>query len=192
MLAYGFYGAARTSPPTARELDGALALTGAESIRIDDAAGTVALERAGAGLDLGSIGKGWAVDEAVAALRAAGVRAGLVDLGGNVYGLGAPEDGAEGWSVGVFHPVSGALDRVFVLRDAAAATSGNSEQTRVLGPLRIGHLFDARNGEPSAGHLSVTIEARTAMEADVCSTAAYLLGPDGFHPGDGVRAHFIG
>lgn len=192
MLAYGFYGRTRTAPPSAREVDAALAVVGSDGVRVDGAAGTVALARTGAGLDLGSIGKGWAVDAAVAALRAAGVRSGMVDIGGNVYGLGVPEDGAEGWSVGVFHPVSHALDRVFVLRDAAVATSGNSEQTRTLGNLTLGHLFDARRGTPASGHLCVTVQARTGMEADVCSTAAFLLGPDRFRAGDVLLTHFIG
>ena len=87
---------------------------------------------------------------------------------------------AAGWSIGVFHPVSGALDRVFVLRDRAIATSGNSEQTHLVGRLRIGHLFDARRGRPANGHLSASVVAATGVESDRLSTTAYLLGPDRF------------
>jgi len=193
MKLYGFYGAERSAPPTAREVDAVLARVDAAAVRIDESAGTLALLRGGAGLDLGSIGKGWAVDRAVAAIRAEGVRAALVDLGGNVYGLGAPDESAAGWSVGAFHPATGELARVFVLRDAAVATSGNSEQSRMLGDVRIGHLFDARRGLPADGHQSVSVVARTAVESDVASTSAFLLGPDRFRGWPGViDSHFIG
>jgi thiamine biosynthesis lipoprotein len=193
MRLYGFYGEPRTSPPDAREVDRVLARMGWRDVHIDRAAGTLALLRPGAGLDLGSIGKGWAVDRAVDALRAEGVRDGLVDLGGNVYGLGTPGDGAEGWSVGAFHPVTARLDHVFVLHDTAVATSGNSEQTRTLGPIRIGHLFDARRGRPANGHLSATVHAQSGVEADGRSTTAFLVGPDQFHGYPGViDCYFIG
>lgn len=191
MRLYGFYGSGRDRPPTARELDATLAMMGVDEVSVESAG--LALRHEGAGLDLGSIGKGWAVDRAVAALRATGVRSGLVDLGGNVFGLGTPDEQAPGWTVGVFHPVTGALDRTFVLRDAAVATSGNSEQTRILGPLRIGHLFDARRGTPANGHLSASVVATSGTESDVGSTVAFLLGPDRFRDWPGVLdAHFIG
>jgi thiamine biosynthesis lipoprotein len=193
MHAYGFYGARVEAPPDARRIDRALANMGWDEIAIDDAAGTLGLGRRGGGLDLGSIGKGWAIDRAVAALRAAGIHSGMVDLGGNVYCLGSPDDEAPGWSVGVFHPVTGKLDRVFVLRDAAVATSSNSEQTRILGTVRIGHLFDARRGSPANGHLSASVVARTGVESDVMSTTAFVLGPDRFRGWPGaVDTHFVG
>jgi len=193
MRIYGFYDSGRRTPPTAREIDTVLAAMGASQVRVDDAGGTLALTRAGAGLDLGSIGKGWAVDRAVDALRAQGIRSGLVDLGGNVYGLGTPGDGGAGWTVGVFHPATGSLEHTFVLRDAAVATSGNSEQTRRLGALTVGHLFDARHGTPANGHLSVSVMARTGVESDVMSTSAFVMGPDRFQGWPGaLETRYIG
>jgi thiamine biosynthesis lipoprotein len=193
MRAYGFYGAGGGRLPTDRQVAAALERMGWRHVRVDRARGELALAREGMGLDLGSIGKGWAVERAVAALRAEGVRSGLVDAGGNVYGLGAPEDGADGWSVGVEHPLAGRMDKVFVLRDAAVATSGNTEQFRILGGVRVGHLFDARRGRPAAGHLSATVRARGAVAADVMSTAAFLLGPDRFRGWpEALDVHFIG
>jgi thiamine biosynthesis lipoprotein len=178
MHAFGFYGAPVAGYPGARVLDAADALVDWRRIRIDRAAGTLALETRGAGLDLGSIGKGWAADVAVAAMRARGVRHGLVDVGGNVCGLGTPDDPAEGWSVGMFHPVTGALEHVFVLRDEAVATSGNHEQSRLVGGVRVGHLMNARRGAPAEGPLSVSTVARTGVLADAMSTTAFLVGPD--------------
>lgn len=189
---FGFH-RARESYPADREIATALARVGHAGVRVDRAAGTLALERPGMGLDLGSIGKGWALDRAVDALRAGGVRAGLVDVGGNVYGLGTPSEDAAGWSIGVLHPVTRAVDRVFVLRDAAVATSGNTEQFRTLSGVRVGHLFDARRGRPSDGHRLASVEAATGTESDALSTVAFLAGPSGFAGWREARAvHFAG
>ncbi|MBI4364400.1 MAG: FAD:protein FMN transferase, partial [Candidatus Latescibacteria bacterium] len=153
---------------------------------------TLGLDRAGTAIDLGSIGKGWALDRAVEALRSEGIRSALVDVGGNVYGLGTPEHSREGWAVGVVHPITGRLERTFLLDDSAVATSGNAEQCHVLGGFRVGHLFDAARGRPADGHLSASVQARTGVESDYLSTVAFLLGPDRFHGFTEVMAaHFV-
>jgi len=191
MNLFGFYRTADRYPDDAA-IARAMDAVGWRHVVADRAAGTLGLARAGAGLDLGSIGKGWALDRAVDALRAAGVTSGLVDVGGNVYGLGAPQ-GASGWTVGVLHPVTRNVDRTFVLRDASVATSANNEQFRVLDHVRVGHLFDARRGRPADGRLSASVIAATGVEADAMSTAAFLLGPSAFADWPGATAtHFIG
>lgn len=193
MRLYGFYGASRERYPTDREISDALTRTGRELVVADRAAGTLGLTRRGAGLDLGSIGKGWALDRAIDALRAEGVASGLVDVGGNVYAMGVPDEQAAGWNIGVSHPVTGAVDRRFTLRDEAIATSGNSEQSHRLGKTLVGHLLDARGGRPANGPLSATVRARTGVDSDRCSTVAFLLGPGRFRGFPGaVEAHFIG
>lgn len=193
MRLYGFYASGRTHLPTDREIGDTLERMGPGLVALDRGAGTLGLTRRGAALDLGSIGKGWAVDRAVEALRAEGVESGLVDVGRNVYGLGAPSDDAPGWSVGVLHPVTGAVDRVVVLHDSAVATSGNAEQWSTLDGVRVGHLFNARSGRPAAGALSATVHAATGTDADEGSTLAYVLGPG--HSDQLPRAfatHYIG
>ncbi len=193
MHLYGFYGPPRSTPPTTAEIDATLAHMGWDAIRLDTSARTLGLARPGAGLDLGSIGKGWAVDRAIDAMRALGVRSALVDLGGKMYGMGTPDDDASGWSVGLFNPLSRKLDHVFVLRDAAVGTSGNTERWSVIGRTRIGHLFDAKRGLPSNGHLSASVVARNCVEADLLCTVAYLVGPDRFRGWPGaLQTHFIG
>ncbi len=193
MRLYGFYDSGKCRYPTDREIAAALDATGWDRVRVDPAAGTVALARAGMALDLGSIGKGWALDRAVDALKAEGIQTALVDIGGNIHGLGAPLRSPEGWNVGVTHPVTGRLVRTFVLKDTSVATSGNAEQSRVLGGVRVGHLFDARRGRPANGHLSASVQARTGVESDYLSTVAYLLGPDRFHGWpEAMSAHFAG
>jgi thiamine biosynthesis lipoprotein len=186
MTLYGFYGPARAAMPTTREIDHALAVTGWEGVTIDHRAGTVSLARRGMGIDLGSIGKGWAIDRAVEAMRAEGVTSGLVDAGGNVYGLGVPDEGAKGWPVALFHPLTGRTVHVWTLRDQAVATSANNECFRVITGRRCGHLLDARRGVPADGHVSATVLARSGLESDHNSTAAFLLGPSRFQNWPGV------
>lgn len=176
MRLYGFYRSGRSHLPTDRELRAALDVTGVRHLQIDRAAGTVALTRAGAALDLGSIGKGWAVDRAVAAMRAEGVESGLVDVGRNVYGIGRPSDDSDGWAVGVLHPVTGQVDHVFHLRDSAVATSGNYEQWTTLDGVRVGHLLDAKLGRPANPRSSASVLARTGTDSDAGSSLAFLAG----------------
>ncbi len=193
MRLYGFYDSGKDRYPSDREIAAVLDRMGHRRVVVDRPGGRLGLTTPGASLDLGSIGKGWALDRAVDAIRAEGVSSALVDVGGNVYGMGTPEPDAEGWSVGVVHPVTGRIDRTFVLRDMAVATSGNSEQSRLLGHVKVGHIFDARRGRPANGHLSASVVARTGVDSDHHSTTAFLLGPDRFHGFPGVlEAYFIG
>jgi thiamine biosynthesis lipoprotein len=190
--AFGFHGPARSTYPSDREIAAALERVGWRSIALDRERGTLGLGRRGGALDLGSLGKGWAVDRAVAAMRAVGVAHGMVDAGGKIYAFGVPAEGAAGWSIGVYHPRTRSVDRVFMLRDAAISTSGNYEQFRVLDGRRVGHLFDALRGRPADGLLSATVLAADAVQADLMSTVAFLLGPDRFDWPGARDVHWIG
>ena len=193
MRLYGFYSSGRAHMPTDREIFAALDAMGPQVVALDRGAGTLGLTKAGAALDLGSIGKGWAIDRAVDALRAEGVSSGLVDVGRNVYGLGTPGESADGWSVGVLDPATGKVARVFTLRDAAVGTSGNYEQWSTLDGRRVGHLLDARLGRPAAAHVSASVVARTGTASDEGSTRAFLLGAAGLDGLEGVLdTHMIG
>ena len=193
MKLFGFYGAPRSNWPSDREVHAVLDVMGARQVVIDRGSRTIGLRSKGAGLDLGSGGKGYALDRAVDAIRAEGVRAALVDVGGNVYGLGAPEEDANGWSVAAVHPKTGAIDHTFVLRDRAVATSGNTEQFHWIGDRRVGHLMDAIHGRPADGPLSASVEAKTGVESDLLSSTAFLLGPSRFRGFPGALAvHYVG
>lgn len=192
MRLYGFYHSGKDTYPSDREIVNVLENMGHQHVMIDRAQSGIGLTRTGVSLDLGSIGKGWALDRAIAAIRARGVGSALVDVGGNVYALGAPS-GADGWSVGMVHPETGSIVRTFELRDLAVATSANNEQNRMLGHIRVGHLFNARLGRPADGHLSATVTAKTGVESDMLSTVAFLLGPDRFRNFPGaIESQFIG
>jgi FAD:protein FMN transferase len=131
-------------------------------------------------LDLGGIAKGWAVDRAVAVLREWGVTSALVNAGGDLYAMGAAEDG-EPWRVGIRSPADpAAIVTTLPLRDRAIATSGDYEQYFVHAGRRYHHLLDPRTGAPRlTGAHSITVEADACMTADAAATAVFGLDQAG-------------
>jgi len=163
--------------PTKDEIASALACSGMGRVRLDTAHGTVAFEAAGVGLDLGAIGKGYAVDCAASLLRNEGVERFLLHGGlSSLYAAGEHDD-QPGWPVGIKNPLF--TDRSYatiLLRDQGMSTSGSNIQFFRHQGRRYGHVLDPRTGWPAEGLLSVTVVAPTAEEADALSTAFYVMG----------------
>ena len=141
--------------------------------------GTVFLRKAGMELDLGGVGKEYAVDRAAGVLREAGVSSALVEFAGDVRTVGLRGDGRP-WRVGVAHPRrSGAVAFALnLLGEAGVATSGDYERGFVKDGVRYHHILDATTGWPARGVASAPAVARTAFEAGRFTTLAMLLGPD--------------
>ena len=175
---WGFYSVRKEAPGT-RQLDAALALVDYRRVHFDGVKGTVRLGRPGMQLDFGGVAKGFAVDQAVEALRAQGVRNGMVNAGGDLGLLGRHPDG-DPWVVGVQHPLTPTgLLLALSLDGGAVATSGNYLRYRVYEGRRFGHLLHPRHGYPADTALSMTVVAPTAMAADALATAAIVMGHGG-------------
>ena len=148
-------------------------------VRVDEAARAVQLPT-GAGIDLGGIGKGYAVDRVA---RILGTPC-LVNCGGDVFAAGRPSDEGS-WLVGVSDPFDQQRD-LMVLRvaDRAVATSSTVNRRWVApGGVPKHHLIDPRTRTPSESDaVQVTVVAPTVTEADVMAKVALLLGAE-----DGVR-----
>ena len=126
-------------------------------------------------IDLGAIGKGYAVDRAIAVLRAQGIRSALVDAGGStVYAMGTPP-GQPGWPVTLRDPSHRVPARV-VLHDTAVSTSEQSAPS-LLGGGRAGHIVDPATGLPLNTQYAVSVLANSATAADALSTTLLLVGP---------------
>ena len=126
-----------------------------------------------ASIDEGAWGKGWALDRAAQALRAAGATSFVLDLGGQVLA-----DGDE-TTIAVAYPRDRSRAAATLrLKDASASTSGDSERGLTVNGRRIGHLLDPRTGEPAPDFGSVTVVAPDGLTADVLSTALFVLGPE--------------
>jgi len=135
----------------------------------------------GAGVGLGGIAKGWAIDRALEAMRQAGVRGGLVEVGGDVACFGL-SPGGQRWRVGIrdpFEPRSNRFLGILLVGDAAVCTSGNYERYSEIGGRRYSHIIDPATGWPVDFAPSVTVVAPTCAAADAWATALSVLGPDG-------------
>lgn len=182
-VAWGFVRGPRGVPGPAA-LQDARARSGQGHVHLDPARRTVAFDRAGVVLNLGSIGKGYAVDRAAAVVRDHWWPTGALVHGGqsSVYALGSPPWRFAGrWEIALRNPFrSGSTLGILNVRNRGVGTSGAAFQTFSVGGRRYGHILDPRTGEPPEhGPASVTVVAPTAAEADALSTAFYLTGIDG-------------
>jgi thiamine biosynthesis lipoprotein len=174
--AWGFLARAGRRP-TDVEIAAARACVGMDGVALDEAARTVRFLRPGLELNLGSIGKGYALERMAAALRAGGVEHALVSAAGSsIRALGGR---GRGFRVDLTSRRStrGLLARLR-LRDAALGTSGAAEQFFEIQGTRYGHVLDPRTGWPAAGVLSATVVADDAATADALSTAFLVGGLD--------------
>ena len=140
---------------------------------------TVFLRCAGMEIDLGGVGKEYAVDRAAELLREEGIRAAIVNFAGDVRTIGSRGDGRP-WKVGVLDPRDRGRCRFAVrtLADAGVATSGDYERGFVKDGVRYHHILDATTGWPARGVASATVVAASAFRAGQFATAAFLLGAE--------------
>jgi thiamine biosynthesis lipoprotein len=137
------------------------------------------LPRKGMRLDLGAIGKGYAVDKATDVLAKAGIERAIVDMGGNLY-VRWPY--SRGWdsvvaTISVRHPrVEGTFLGTFRYGAGGVSTSGDYERCFILDGKRYHHIMDPSNGYPATGVVSTTVVAPTAADADAISTTVFVLG----------------
>ncbi len=157
------------SPPSDGRLDEAAARVGWEAVRLDRRSQAVAFDRPQIRLDLGGIGKGFAVDEALAVLRARGVERAMVRLGGDIA-VGSAPPGSEGWRIGL--PGG---DRPIVIEHAGVSTSGDSHQHLDAGGRRYSHIIDPQTGRGLVWSETVSVVAADAATADALATAISVL-----------------
>jgi thiamine biosynthesis lipoprotein len=125
-------------------------------------------------LDLGAIGKGYAVDRAAEVLHSSGIRNALINAGGStILAIGSPP-GRSAWLVHLRDP-SHKLDPQVMLKDESVSTS---EQTApsLLGDDSAGHIIDPDTGTPLRTGLAVSVIAQTGTVSDALSTTSLLLG----------------
>lgn len=163
--------------PGDAEIAAAMPLVGWRQVQ--RAPGRIRLPRAGMALDLGGVGKEFAVDQVVLLLAQSGVTSALVDFGADVRVLGLPSDGRPAWKIGLEDPARpGTPWTHLVVREGAVATSGDYVRGFEAGGRRYGHIVDPRTGSPvDQGVLAVSVFAPSCTQAGMLSTAAFVLGP---------------
>ncbi len=171
--------------PTEEALTAARRKVGSDKLILDEKNRTVRFTVEGMRVDLGGIGKGYAVDKAVEAMKKRGAMGGLVDLGGNIRCFGQPPRGQESWRIGLQDPnvapdEFGASKPLLILSltNESVATSGDYRRfVRVQGQ-KQSHIIDTHTGKGANKLASDTIIAADATTADALSTAVNVLGPE--------------
>jgi thiamine biosynthesis lipoprotein len=163
--------------PTEEQIRQALPAVNWRNMLLDEEHHTVRFEHPGMRIDLGGIGKGYAVDRGIDILKARGIARALVTAGGDsrIIGdrIGRP------WLVAIRHPdnPSKVVTRI-PLSDSAVSTSGDYERYFDEDGVRYHHIIDPRTGHSASKVRSATILAPTATQTDGMSKTAFVLGAE--------------
>jgi thiamine biosynthesis lipoprotein len=129
-------------------------------------------------VNLGGIGKGYAVDRAVEILRKRGLENFMIQAGGDLYVSG--QKGDRPWRLGIRDP-RGPADKIFAaldLSNGTFSTSGDYERFFLKDGRRYHHIIDVRVGQPARECRSVTLVTDRAVIADALAKGVFILGPE--------------
>ena len=125
-------------------------------------------------LDFGGIVKEYAVDRAAALCWSAGIRHGIVNLGGDIKIIGPRADGSP-WRIGIRHPRrKDTVLETLSLHDGALASSGDYERCLIVDGVRYGHVLNPQTGWPVKCLASVSVVGEFCVVAGSASTIAML------------------
>ncbi|HZM04905.1 MAG TPA: FAD:protein FMN transferase [Candidatus Saccharimonadales bacterium] len=152
---------------------------GMQHVMLDEENLTVQFDAEGVMLDLGAIGKGYAIDCAVETLREAGAESALIHGGtSTVYALGGPP-GNEPWKVAIESPAGLRLLAAVPLHNEAMSVSAVWGKSFAHDGKNFGHVLDPRTGRPVAHTLLAAVVVPSATETDALSTALLVVGSAG-------------
>ena len=189
MRCWGFVNGSGHFPP-ADVLAEARRQTGMHLVHLDPSKRTIAFERPGVQVDLGGIGKGYAIDEAIVSLREDGVTSALMHGGtSTIYALGQPPEDSR-WKTAIPAPSASSGDSVnedilaiVELHDESLSVSAPSGKSFVNEGTEYGHVIDPRSGYPVAGASLTAVVASSSMVSDALATALLV---EGFEAADSI------
>lgn len=163
--------------PDTDKLKDASAHTDINSLIIDKAAATVYIADPKMQLDVGAIGKGYAVERAAELLISRGVTSYVINVGGNIRAIGEKVNG-NGWITGITNPDK-ASEEAFVARveikNTSLVTSGDYERYYLVDGVPYHHIIDPETLMPAAYFSSVSVFTEDSGLADALSTALFCM-----------------
>lgn len=165
-----------TEMPSEEEVRKSVKNVGYQNIIIDTIASTIFLQKKGMKIGFGSIGKGYAADQARKLLQSFGVKSGIVNASGDISTWGTQPNGKP-WAIGIQKPFKeNEMAAILYFKENSVATSGSYEKFVEFNGKRYSHIMNPKTGYPSTGLTSVTIIAADALTANGFSTAIMVLG----------------
>ncbi|HEX6962327.1 MAG TPA: FAD:protein FMN transferase [Lacipirellula sp.] len=166
--------------PSVEQIDQALRLVGVKHLKVRREPPALWKDQAEVEIDLSAIAPGYAVDLVLELLQSLGFANAMVEIGGEVHGIGLRPDGTP-WLVGVERAGKPAANFIEIvpLKNLALTTAGDYRNLRTIDGREYTHIIDPRTGHalPHRG-VAVTVLAETAMEADALDTALIVMGAD--------------
>jgi thiamine biosynthesis lipoprotein len=161
-------------PPTQTEINAWLAATPTmNDIVIEN--GQLSSNNPMVKLGFGGFAKGYAVDAAIAVLKAENIENAIINIGGDLRAIG--QHGQRPWNIGIRHPrQDGVLASVTVRDDESVFSSGDYERYFEYQGRRYPHILDPRTGYPAEQAMSVTVIDNNAARADAAATALFVAG----------------
>ncbi|MCH7949877.1 MAG: FAD:protein FMN transferase [Candidatus Dadabacteria bacterium] len=174
-LTIGVYRFGRESDdePNIENIDKAKSLVNYKDLIIDG--DSVYLKRKGMMIDLGGIGKGYAVEKAVTVLKERGIKRGVVSLSGDLKVFG------DELEIAIKNPGSPGAIATFTTRgdNLAISTSGSYERSVNIQGEVYHHLIVPESGKPGSDFLSLTVVLEgSSTFADAYATALFIMGKD--------------
>lgn len=163
-----------TTVPDKKAIDSCLQLVGYKDLILNYNDTTAFLRRAGMSIDLGGIGKGYAIDRASDVLKRNGLTSFLFNAGGDVLVSGYKAED-QNWTVGIKDPrkedkLLGSVE----FTNKSIATSGDYERYFEIDGKRYHHIIDPSTGYPASNSVSVSIIAESAERADALATMVFI------------------
>jgi thiamine biosynthesis lipoprotein len=193
--------------PQSAEIEAARAITGFKLVELDKKHFTISFKRQGVSLDLGSIGKGYAIDRARSILTDAGIENALIHGGTSTsVGLGAAPDGGP-WRVGIHAPpenerslseltqaCANAPEHILAIvglqNEALSVSAIWGKAFQAEGRI-FGHIIDPRSGQPSQNAVLSAVVCESAADSDAYSTALLVDDLPGLRSPELIRRHLI-
>lgn len=168
--------------PSTREIEKLLEKTNPQNILLNDAEQSVCLTEKGMFIDLGSLAKGYIADLVIRYLKNEGVASALINLGGNVVGLG-PSGNHEKkhWTIGIQNPLLNRNQYLTALKIAnqSVVTSGIYERSLVNEGQIYHHILDPHTGYPITTDVaSLTIQSNQSLDGEIWTTRLYGKSSD--------------
>lgn len=163
--------------PDPTRLAQAMQSVGFELLKLNTSNQQVTLGRPKMQIDLAAIAKGYIADEVLAVLREHDCPAALVDLGGDLA-IGDTPPEKDGWSVGIASGNTRSLSTKITLSNCSLATSGDAFQHFKIDGQRHSHIVDPRTGQATIKSLTVTVIAKTCLQADGLASSVSVLGEE--------------